>query len=149
MSNEPVTLAEAARQLGLKSAATIRGWLAKGAPEEREGKSGPGGSALVIVDDLRAWRAVRCGGEVVLVPTLDADAVARGLLAAQQRALEGDPDAVWRMFGVPRAKAAAILAGAFRSIFVTANGRLPDEIPAEIEILEGFARAPSAGLGKP
>lgn len=51
-----VSIAEAARQLG-RSNATIRRWVARGAPCVSPGESGRGKGAVVKVADLQRWKA--------------------------------------------------------------------------------------------
>ena len=56
-----VPLRAAALELG-KSEATLRRWIAEGAPTARPGEVGRGRGALVCVQDLKNWRATEAAG---------------------------------------------------------------------------------------
>jgi len=62
------------------SEATLRRWIARGAPVARRGRRGRGGAALIDVGAIEAWRGSSCSTDAVRVfaselPELVADAV--------------------------------------------------------------------------
>jgi hypothetical protein len=135
-----VTLTVAARELE-KSPATLRRWIAAGAPTVRLGEAGRSKGSLVIVSDLIAWRAAQEGIKVSAAH--DLDAIARGLLEAYSRGNGGNSDPVWRELGVPSGRAAVVLAEAYVSIVRALAGREPQEYPAAIETLHKCAVLPN------
>jgi transposase-like protein len=138
-SKSPITIANAARELGVDDQ-TVRRWIRKdGAPCAALGGPGRGRGALVNVEDLKRWRAARAGIDVGSAAAPDfAAIVARGLMRAFRRGTQGETDPTWARLADKRSRAAIILGDAYLSIIFEMTGREPAEwssIPAEIKTL--------------
>lgn len=127
-------LCEAARELG-KSPATLRRWIAQGAPCEQPGEPGRGNGALVDPARLARWKA---GVEA----TSEAEAMrqlAVNLRDYHRRNLGALPAHVH--IGIPAEKAAAYLAVLYRYLANRVTGSdLWGDVPVEIQHLEETAR---------
>jgi hypothetical protein len=127
---EPVRIAQAARELQVRPG-TVRSWLRRGAPCAEPGGHGPGRSARVDIDALRAWRG-RSTDDAPLV-AVDASALARGLLATL-RAGEG------RRLGLTTRQTAALLAATYWHLHREATSHPPAEPwPEQIVMLVTIA----------
>lgn len=98
----PLPLAEAARELDV-SEATLRRWIATGAPVAQRGRRGRGCRTLICPNAIRQWRAAT-GREQVLIelgsalPELLAESVAKSWQEAHgidKRRLAGILSATW------------------------------------------------------
>jgi len=133
-----VTAAAAALELGVNEG-TVRRWIREGAPCERLGGRGPGRGSLVVVDDLKRWRAGRAG--LIVGESAGPDLsviVARGLLRAFKRGTKGTTEPTWVKLGDNGSRAAIILADAYTAIFFELTGREPELEslpPPEIQFL--------------
>ena len=131
-----ISITEAARQLG-KSTATVRRWIAQGAPTVALGKDGRGNGSLVDVDALRAWRtgvAAQRGDDAVLRD------VAIGIRRVYSDNVEGHGKPAHKIVSLADYEGAAFLVQVFFSVAQQVLGRFPDELPQEISDLEQIVK---------
>lgn len=132
MPGDPVPLEDAARELGI-AAPTLRRWLRAGAPQERRGRRGRGGAALLDVRAISAWRASREGA----VPPTELLRV----LAAEIPELLAL--AAWEVFGeTPDAHRRAV-AGALSAFWYRASTALRDRIASDAPDVPEVATVPA------
>lgn len=131
---EPVTIAEAARELN-RSPATLRKWIARGAPTARLGKEGRGNGSLVYVVDLQRWKAGAGGVDTTdILPKLAtalSDVFTRDAASGYQ---------AHRLIGIEEWHAAAYLVEIFERCAMNWTGSIPDPLPAEIQILVALVK---------
>lgn len=139
-------LRSTARALAV-SPATLRRWLAEGAPQARRGRRGRGGGAELDPQAIAAWRACR------EAPEASGDAALRALAGELPELLA---DAAWSAFaaveGPAKRHAAGTLAGAWYVSTTALLDRIrregldvadPTALPAHIERLRKIAQAMS------
>ena len=118
-ATDPLPLREAARALGMRPA-RLRGLIAAGAPVARRGSRGRGHATLVCPAAVREWLVAGATQQFVL--TLAAE-----LPAALAAAME---DALRRVEGSPKDRAAGLLAGAWYLAACTTLDVLRGHCPA-------------------
>lgn len=130
----PVTVVQAARELRVTPAA-VRRMLRLGAPNVSPGAPGRGKGALVLVSDLKAWRARRRGmdGDVA-----GADRFIDQLAACLLEVLRCDAGGglpLYRVIGITEGQTAAVLATVFERVYRRIHGRYAERVPPEIETI--------------
>ena len=131
---EAVSVAEAARIIG-RSVATIQHWIREqGAPTESLGGCGRGHGSRVNLQKLLEWRAGRAIGAAALPESQGRDLPRlfdQALWRVYTKPAEGRTSETWRLHGMKRTGAAAMLFDIFQELYREATGRLPttDELP--------------------
>ena len=124
--DEPVGLAEAARQLG-KHPATLRRWVAAGAPCVSPGEPGRGRGAMVVVAHIERWRST--GGAPGVLADEWLSRVAEALLAFHR-------EGAHRLVGLKDAAAAAYL----HDLYATVARRVAStHVPDQVALLAAIA----------
>lgn len=135
----PRPLAEAAKQFGVHPA-TVRRWVAAGAPTVRLGRGARGHGSLVDPDQLKAWYAQRhsLNGSVAHGVTLDQLAMWCWDFLKRDCDLDMPAHCV---LSLAESDAAAYLALLFRYLAIRMGRELTDEeYPAEVKQLLAIAR---------
>jgi hypothetical protein len=138
-ASESVTIAQASRALD-RSPATIRRWIAAGAPTVSLGKEGRGNGSRVNVKALAHWRSKVEGATTAEV----LHQVARSLKDVQQRNAVGFDVTAARLLGLSDHVAAALLVEVFERIALTMTAAIPDPLPADIQHLVDIVKTETA-----
>lgn len=88
--DQPLPVDQAARALGIGTA-TLRRWIARGAPQARRGRRGRGGAALVSVRAVSAWRGSTAATDTATLTLIAARVPERLAIAIDEafRLIEG------------------------------------------------------------
>lgn len=135
---DALRLHEAAKQLG-RSPATLRRWIAQGAPTVFLGREGRGCGSLVNIGDLQRWRR---GGDLSTPDNTDSLARLSITLWRVFKCDSGVGDAGYpahRLLGIRDYQAAALLVEVYERYVQDLIGSVPD-LPPEIQLLVSLVR---------
>jgi len=140
LSRSAVPLREAALELR-RSVDTLQAWIRQGAPTASLGAVGRGRGALVVVDELRRWRAGRASGDAQLPISVDLGAIARAILRAHVKPTDGRMFPTWKAHRTVKGAAAAQAYAIFQALAVELTGRPVPEasLPSEMLMILGIS----------